>query len=194
MNKFVPEEIPVLAAVAWIIGMPPREPELDNGIKFRLRKRKEETDKEYEERDSQFWGAWMLLHGAITLKEVEVREVLRHELMGEPLPDGEHPVVELCMIKTSSLRKWAEKNGYSLGEDAPEKLLAKTNYSPKLKLLIQAACKFWENADPLDCETQPTNKTVSEWLQKQGLSERLANAGAAFISPEWVKKGRRPQK
>jgi hypothetical protein len=66
--------------------------------------------------------------------------------------------------------------------------------SRKLQILIQAADRFWKNADPEDSGTHNTNEVVSAWLQTQGMSKRQADAGASIIRPEWATAGRKSEK
>jgi hypothetical protein len=78
--------------------------------------------------------------------------------------------------------------------DTPEKALAGAHYSEELNLLIQAADRFWKNADPKESDTHPTNKDVAEWLMEQGMVSNRAEIGATIIRPKWAAKGRRKEK
>jgi hypothetical protein len=64
-------------------------------------------------------------------------------------------------------------------------------YSSELKVLLQAADRFWKNADPDDSETQPEKEIVVGWLKEQGLSGTKATNGAAIIRPRWAFQGRK---
>lgn len=60
-----------------------------------------------------------------------------------------------------------------------------------LRKLAAAATKFWKNYDPGDPSTAPTNMTVSEWLQKQGVAERNAKVMASILRPDGISTGPR---
>lgn len=67
------------------------------------------------------------------------------------------------------------------------------HFSAKLKLVLQAAERYWgENVDQNDPSTQEKNEVVAEWLEKQGLSKSQAKQAASIIRPEWAHKGRMP--
>lgn len=80
-------------------------------------------------------------------------------------------------------------------EEAQKQLEAgRDHYSPKLVTLIQAATKFWANADPLDRQTHSENSKVSTWLMRNGYSSSsLADKGATIIRPKWAPIGRKPE-
>lgn len=65
--------------------------------------------------------------------------------------------------------------------------------SRDLKLLCEAAEKFWGLADKNEKDTHPTNQEVINWLQEQGCSEITAKQGATIIRPSWAASGRRPK-
>ena len=62
--------------------------------------------------------------------------------------------------------------------------------SNNLKILNDAAYKFWSNADPNQKDTHPTNQQVGDWLKEEGFSEASATQGAVIIRPKWAAKGR----
>lgn len=125
----------------------------------------------------------------------------------EPNDDSFEPKVRLTDFAT-----WAEAMGWELPEEFPRKIpiiehpeagqqsnkttidLNQSFISPDLKVLVQAAGRFWENADPDDKGTHPTNKTVEDWLKQQGIEGEKAKYGASIIRPEWAAKGRRSDK
>lgn len=65
--------------------------------------------------------------------------------------------------------------------------------SMKLSIMLQAAIRFWANADRNDRGTHPDNATVAEWLTKHGFSQTLADKAATIIRPEWAPSGRKPE-
>lgn len=60
-----------------------------------------------------------------------------------------------------------------------------------LRKLAAAATKFWKNYDPGDPSTAPTNKTVIEWLKKQGVNDRIAEIMATILRADGLKPGPR---
>jgi hypothetical protein len=76
----------------------------------------------------------------------------------------------------------------------PKNILDGPHISEELRILIEAADRFWSNADPDEKDTHPTNKKIEEWLKKQGFSDICAQQGAVIIRPEWGAKGRRSGK
>ncbi|WP_340123642.1 hypothetical protein [Methylobacter svalbardensis] len=73
------------------------------------------------------------------------------------------------------------------------KLLEHSDY---LKFLLEASEKFWINSKviPADWSTHSNNDDVSNWLNRKGLSMRIAVAGATIIRPAWAYVGRKPSK
>lgn len=57
--------------------------------------------------------------------------------------------------------------------------------------LEDAARRFWMNVDPTDNTTAPTNETVSEWLQKRGVSKRMADMMASMLRADGLPTGPR---
>jgi hypothetical protein len=83
----------------------------------------------------------------------------------------------------------------SLVKEEPAELSqTNPNKSNKLAFLIQAANKFWANADRDDRATHPDNATVTAWLMERGYSQTLADKAATIIRPEWAGTGRKPDK
>lgn len=66
--------------------------------------------------------------------------------------------------------------------------------SDDLKILIQAATRFWGVVDPKHKDTHPKNVDVRDWLIKQGFSEVSATQGATIIRPKYAKSGGRPKR
>jgi len=61
-----------------------------------------------------------------------------------------------------------------------------------LRKLAAAAARFYgSNFDPNDIDTAPTNEDVSEWLQAQGISKRLADVMASILRQDGLRTGRR---
>lgn len=65
--------------------------------------------------------------------------------------------------------------------------------SDKLAKLIQAARKYWGNADRDDRSTHPNNADVAAWLVARGFSRGLAAKAATIIRPDWAGTGRKPE-
>ncbi len=79
----------------------------------------------------------------------------------------------------------------AIPEMIAHRVLGKNYISPDLLILIEAAEKFWANADPKEKDTHAKQPDVSDWLIEKGLSAISAQQGAAMIRPEWAVKGRR---
>lgn len=61
-----------------------------------------------------------------------------------------------------------------------------------LSHLEAAARRWWVNYDPDDTTTMPTNKAVSEWLQKErGATENIANSIASILRLDGLPTGPR---
>jgi hypothetical protein len=60
-----------------------------------------------------------------------------------------------------------------------------------LRLLAQAADKFWKNYDPNDHSTAPTNEKVIEWLMKKKMPKRTAQVVATLLRADDLPVGRR---
>ena len=99
----------------------------------------------------------------------------------------------------------AKKNGWALHkgfghqtEDQPKAIQTNVSHedfhTQNLKALIEAAKKFWKNADPKQKDTHPKNAEVIEWLTAEDgqwkLPKRQAQVGASIIRPEWAAKGK----
>jgi len=67
-------------------------------------------------------------------------------------------------------------------------------HSDQLRVLLQAASRFWGNATRDQKDTHPTNAQVASWLEQHGFSPTLSNHGATIIRPDWAGKGRPPEK
>lgn len=109
---------------------------------------------------------------------------------------------------------WAQQKGYAipvefqgliLDEQAaiphdadeptkPAELVTKSkeHYSDNLAYLIQAADRFWANADRSDAATHTEQSEVEKWLVSKGYPPSLAIQGARIIRPKWAVKGRPP--
>ena len=66
-------------------------------------------------------------------------------------------------------------------------------YSDQLATLIQAAKRFWGNANRDERDTHPKNSTVVAWLIDHKFSKTLAEKGATIIRPDWAPTGRKPE-
>jgi hypothetical protein len=60
-----------------------------------------------------------------------------------------------------------------------------------LRYLAAAAKKFWENYDPGDPTTAPTNQQVIDWLKTQGVAERNAEVMATILRADGLPTGPR---
>lgn len=60
-----------------------------------------------------------------------------------------------------------------------------------LRKLAAAAHRFWNNYEPNDSTTAPTNKQVIDWLKEQGVSERTAEAMATILRADGLLPGPR---
>lgn len=66
------------------------------------------------------------------------------------------------------------------------------HHTEALGHLEAAARRFWKLYDPADADTAPTNKQVSEWLQKErGLSQKMADAIASILRADGLPTGPR---
>lgn len=63
--------------------------------------------------------------------------------------------------------------------------------SEELRILNDAQKKLWENADPSEKDTHPTNTYVAEWLMAHGFKGKgKAAFAASILRPEWAAPGR----
>jgi hypothetical protein len=77
-------------------------------------------------------------------------------------------------------------------EQAGEPMPAFPDNTPEdIRLLLDAWRLFWTNATPRDRSTRPDRGQVVAWLERQGMSGKLADAGATMITPDWARKGGR---
>jgi hypothetical protein len=60
-----------------------------------------------------------------------------------------------------------------------------------LRILRAASEKWWELFDPSDPSTAPTNKQVTDWLVKQGVTSNIASSMATILRADGLKTGRR---
>ena len=63
-----------------------------------------------------------------------------------------------------------------------------------LQVLVQAASKFWKNADPDNPETHPKSRDIEEWLRSQGISDRVCKSAPQLLRPYWAIKKLVPPK
>lgn len=104
------------------------------------------------------------------------------------LPVRSLPQDSILVVRTEALIKFEEHlNDHEIKAEIEHDYL-----SGGLKLLIDAAERFWKNADLKDRDTQPTNEKVSAWLVEKGFSKAMANAGATIIRPKGAGTGRKP--
>ena len=101
-------------------------------------------------------------------------------------------------LNTQVFMKWAIGLGWNMPIEftgnKSKAMKCEQYYSKNLQLLLEAAERFWKNADPGERDTYEQNDVVSEWLQGKGLSKHQADVGASIIRPEWAEKGRTPGK
>ena len=96
---------------------------------------------------------------------------------------------EEAVVPLVDLMKIADKDSVTTGNAAQRE-----HVSDSLAKMNQAAVKFWANADRNDRTTHPSNGTVADWLESQGLSPSLAQKAASLIRPDWAPPGRKPEK
>ena len=91
----------------------------------------------------------------------------------------------LRRIDLEALLKPEETGGGRPGYGAP----MPPHWSAQLQTLIRIANEYWQNADPDESDTHPSQKEIANILRKRGFeSERLAKSGAAIIKPAWANK------
>ena len=67
-----------------------------------------------------------------------------------------------------------------------------SHHTEALGHLEAAALRWWKLYDPTEADTAPTNKQVSEWLQKErGLSQKMADAMASILRADGLPTGPR---
>lgn len=67
-----------------------------------------------------------------------------------------------------------------------------SHHTEALGHLEAAALRWWKLYDPAESDTAPTNKQVSEWLQKErGLSQKMADSIASILRPDGLATGPR---
>lgn len=130
---------------------------------FRIATRSRDPDRSFlpwdEPPESWFW-----LGKVLSMQDVEqdwfftMDEVLRYENAQDP--DAEPPPPEPQNIPVARW-PWGSHHTEMLGH------------------LEAAALRFWVNVDPSDNTTAPTNKEVSDWLEKE---RKVSNAGAKAIA------------
>lgn len=111
--------------------------------------------------------------------------------------------LEESEVDMDNFAAWLQSTPYSVPEGfpwVPEKLDLNSLHWPwgqyntvLLRNLAAAAEKFWKNYDPTDPSTAPTNKQVSDWLQKQGVSKRGSIAIATILRADKLPPGRRKE-
>lgn len=60
-----------------------------------------------------------------------------------------------------------------------------------LRKMSAAASRFWRNYDPTDYTTAPKNADVAEWLQSQGVAERVSAIMAQILRADGLPPGPR---
>jgi len=66
------------------------------------------------------------------------------------------------------------------------------HHTEALGHLEAAARRFWKLYNPSEADTAPTNKQVSEWLQKErGLSQKMADSIASILRADGLPTGPR---
>ncbi|WP_173235823.1 hypothetical protein [Legionella antarctica] len=63
---------------------------------------------------------------------------------------------------------------------------AKSYITPALELMYKAIDEFWLNFDP---SHPPKKEAIIEWIEKQGATQRVANAIDTLIRPEKYRSG-----
>jgi hypothetical protein len=119
------------------------------------------------------------------------------------------------LIQLADAAEWAHRQGFAIRPDILERLPTQ-NSDPNpeeppesdtgqaggkwpwgdhetelLRHLKAAAVRYWENYDPDEPDTAPTNKTVVDWLLSRGLSENMAKAIASILRADDLPTGPR---
>lgn len=68
-----------------------------------------------------------------------------------------------------------------------------TYLSDDVRLILYGVKQWWSDAEEGNSKAQPTNKQVSDWFIKEGMSIRSANQAAVIIRPKWAAKGKKPK-
>lgn len=119
--------------------------------------------------------------------------------------EGDHGLTQ-PVLKINDFMHWANRYGLSLPPKFPRNSFC-VNQNPLpdhsdkwpwgehhtklLGHLAEAGEKFWKNYDPNDNTSAPTNKQVEEWIKKQGVSGRIAEAMASILRADGLPTGPR---
>jgi hypothetical protein len=109
--------------------------------------------------------------------------------------------IEETEVAPSNFGAWAKSIRYPLPaefpwQDEPVLPLSRewpwgTRETELLRHLAQAANLFWQNYDPTDPSTAPTNNDVVKWLVKQGVARRTAEVMATILRADGLPSGPR---
>jgi hypothetical protein len=99
------------------------------------------------------------------------------------------PSDAVLIVTTDAIRNFEQSKNKS---QSRSEATCDEHESSDLKIVRQAARRFWANADRNDKTTHPTNAQVEAWLVRNELSQRLAKASATIIRPDWAETGRKP--
>ncbi len=107
------------------------------------------------------------------------------------IPMHELPRESELVIRTAEVTRLESILGGA--QDSPQFLEDKKFVSDDLKLLYLAAERFWGKAEISNRQSHMKNAVVAGWLVKNGFSQKLADAGATIIRPDWAGVGRPPE-
>jgi len=112
-----------------------------------------------------------------------------------------------CRVRQEDFIAFATRRGWSLPQElaalasqsqAPLNRAARwpwgTHETNLLRLLADAAKRYWENFDPSDPTTAPTNEDVKQFLNNRGVSTRTAEVMAQILRADGLRPGPRPEK
>lgn len=134
-----------------------------------------------------------------TLLSMAINNLGRESLL-KPLqlnPDA----IEDTEVSSGNFGAWAKSIRYPLPSEFPwqdEAALPLTRDWPwgtyeteLLRKLAQAAKRFWQNYDPTDATTAPTNEEVINWLVDNGVAKRTAQIMATILRADGLPTGPR---
>lgn len=106
-----------------------------------------------------------------------------------------------CEISLANFATWLNSISYPVPEGFPWAQEATDfvnlnwpwgRHSTKLlRLLAEAADRFWKHYDPNDATTAPTNEEVANWLQERNVSKRTAEVMASLLRADGLPVGPR---
>lgn len=162
--------------------------------------------------DPDTWCGWLSVRadGVYVKVPDEALNLTAHEravLTEHPTGNLSEPALRFpCSLK--ELRQFLEANGvygcidpfdmadWMLGKsvNAREVPASHENMSKELKLLIEASEIYWGSVERHERDSHDPNAKVAAWFVEKGFSSSRANSAASIIRPEWVPKGRKPEK